>query len=238
MNDECETISLIHRSSFIINFVRPLTQTVLTYFMKISFVILLFISLASILIYFQKTESSNNRTVQTINDNVIEKNLLLKSEPLPKMEKPRVVIKKSERKLELYDGEKSVRTYKIALGFAPVGDKEKQGDGKTPEGDFYIFTKNDRSKFYLSLGISYPNIEDAERGLKAKLITKAEHRKIVQAINDKKTPLQNTKLGGEIYLHGGGTAEDWTLGCVALKNEEIKELFNALPNGTRVKIEP
>ncbi len=206
--------------------------------MKISLIVLLLVALASILYCVQKTESSNNQTVQNTNNNVSEKNLLSKSEPLPKMEKPRLVIKKSQRKLELFDGEKSIKTYKIALGFAPVGDKEKQGDGKTPEGDFYIFTKNEKSKFYLSLGVSYPNIEDAERGLKAKLITKAEHGKIIQAIKNKKIPPQNTKLGGEIYLHGGGTAEDWTLGCVALKNEEIKEIFNALPNGTRVKIEP
>ena len=206
--------------------------------MKISLIGLFLVSLAPILYCVQKTESSNNQTVQNTNNNVSEKNLLSKSEPLPKMEKPRLVIKKSQRKLELFDGEKSIKTYKIALGFAPAGDKEKQGDGKTPEGDFYIFTKNDRSKFYLSLGISYPNIEDAERGLKAKLITKVERDKIIQAIKNKKIPPQNTKLGGEIYLHGGGTAEDWTLGCVALKNEEIRELFDALPIGTRVKIEP
>jgi murein L,D-transpeptidase YafK len=206
--------------------------------MKISLIGLFLVSLAPILYCVQKTESSNNQTVQNTNNNVSEKNLLSKSEPLPKMEKPRLVIKKSQRKLELFDGEKSIKTYKIALGFTPAGDKEKQGDGKTPEGDFYIFTKNDRSKFYLSLGISYPNIEDAERGLKAKLITKVERDKIIQAIKNKKIPPQNTKLGGEIYLHGGGTAEDWTLGCVALKNEEIRELFDALPIGTRVKIEP
>ncbi len=154
------------------------------------------------------------------------------------MEKPRLIIKKSERTLELFDGEKPLKTYKIALGFAPVGDKKKQGDGKTPEGDFYIFTKNDKSKFYLSLAVSYPNIEDAERGWKSKLITKAERDKIIQAIKNKKMPPQNTKLGGEIYIHGGGTSEDWTWGCVALKNEEIKELFDALPVGTEVKISP
>jgi len=160
------------------------------------------------------------------------------SESLPPMKNPRLVVKKKDRKLELFDGGKLIKTYQIALGFAPEGDKEKQGDGKTPEGEFYIFTKNAQSKFYLSLGISYPNIEDAERGFKTKLITKAQHEKIIQAIQNKKTPLQNTKLGGEIYIHGGGSASDWTLGCVALENEEIKELFDWLPVGTSVKIEP
>lgn len=205
--------------------------------MKISFIVLLIISFVSVLYCVQTTESGNNSTVQNAN-NVSEEKLLPETEPLPKIESPRIVIKKSQRKLELFDGEKLIKTYKIALGFAPVGDKEKQGDGKTPEGDFYIFTKNDKSKFYLSLGVSYPNIEDAERGLKAKLITKAENDKIVQAIKNNKMPLQNTKLGGEIYLHGGGVSENWTRGCVALKNEEIKEIFDAIPVGTRVKIQP
>lgn len=206
-------------------------------FMKDIFIVLLIISFVSVLYCVQTTESGNNSTVQNAN-NVSEEKLLPETEPLPKIESPRIVIKKSQRKLELFDGEKLIKTYKIALGFAPVGDKEKQGDGKTPEGDFYIFTKNDKSKFYLSLGVSYPNIEDAARGLKAKLITKAENDKIVQAIKNNKMPLQNTKLGGEIYLHGGGVSENWTRGCVALKNEEIKEIFDAIPVGTRVKIQP
>jgi murein L,D-transpeptidase YafK len=205
--------------------------------MKDIFIVLLIISFVSVLYCVQTTESGNNSTVQNAN-NVSEEKLLPETEPLPKIESPRIVIKKSQRKLELFDGEKLIKTYKIALGFAPVGDKEKQGDGKTPEGDFYIFTKNDKSKFYLSLGVSYPNIEDAARGLKAKLITKAENDKIVQAIKNNKMPLQNTKLGGEIYLHGGGVSENWTRGCVALKNEEIKEIFDAISVGTRVKIQP
>lgn len=157
---------------------------------------------------------------------------------IPEMKNPRLVVKKKERRLELFDGEKLIKTYKVGLGFAPDGDKEKQGDGKTPEGEFYIFTKNPQSKFYLSLGVSYPNIEDAERGLREKLITKTQRNKIVEAIKNKKTPLQNTRLGGEIYIHGGGNSEDWTWGCVALENEEIKELFDALPVGTAVKIKP
>ena len=201
-------------------------------------IVLFLICSALVAGYVQKTKSSNSFIVQNTNNNVSHKNTLLESESLAKIENPRVVIKKSQRKLELFDGEKLVKTYKIALGFAPVGDKEKQGDGKTPEGEFYVFTKNDKSKFYLSLGISYPNIEDAARGLEAKLITKTEYDKIVRAVKNKKMPLQNTKLGGEIYLHGGGNSGDWTWGCVALKNEEIKELFDTLTVGTRVKIEP
>ena len=157
---------------------------------------------------------------------------------MPKIENPRLIVKKNERKLQVFDGEKLVKTYDMVLGFSPVGDKGKEGDGRTPEGDFYIFTKNDQSKFYLSLGVSYPSIEDAERGLKENLISQEEHDAILQAVKDKKMPPQNTKLGGEIYIHGGGIVKDWTWGCVALRDEEMKEIFDAVEVGTSVKIEP
>ena len=161
-----------------------------------------------------------------------------KSRPLPELKNPQIVVKKHDRQLELFDGEKLIKTYKIGLGFAPEGDKEKQGDGKTPEGDFYVFVKNPKSNFYLSLGLSYPAADDAEHGLKAKLITQKQHDQIVKAIKNKQTPLQNTKLGGEIYIHGGGSASDWTLGCIALENEDIKEIFEVVSAGINVKIKP
>jgi murein L,D-transpeptidase YafK len=154
------------------------------------------------------------------------------------IENPRLVVTKSERKLEIFDGEKLVKTYRIVLGFAPAGDKETEGDGKTPLGEFYVFTKNDKSKFYLSLGLSYPSIDDAERGLRENLISQDEYDAISQAVSEKKMPPQNTKLGGEIYIHGGGTEKDWTWGCLALKDEEMKEIFDAIPVGTSVKISP
>lgn len=160
------------------------------------------------------------------------------NQPLPKMENPHLLVKKKERKLQIFDGEKLVKTYSISLGFAPDGDKEIEGDGKTPEGDFYIFGKNPESAFFLSLGVSYPNIEDAERGLKNNLITKVEHDEIVKAVNEKGMPLQKTKLGGEIFIHGGGCKSDWTAGCLALKNEEMQEVFEAIEVGTAIKIVP
>lgn len=149
-----------------------------------------------------------------------------------------IIVRKQRRVLEVYDGERLVKTVPAALGFAPEGDKEIEGDGKTPEGDFYVFGKNPKSKYYLSIGISYPNHEDAERGLAAGLITRAEHDAIVEAIRNKRTPPQKTRLGGEIYIHGGGAETDWTQGCVAIANEEIKELFDAVKIGARVRIEP
>jgi len=72
------------------------------------------------------------------------------------LHQPKIVVEKSARKLLLYSGDKLVRTYRVGLGLSPVGDKVREGDRRTPEGDFYIFTKNSKSAFYLSLGLSYP----------------------------------------------------------------------------------
>lgn len=154
------------------------------------------------------------------------------------IEKPRIVVYKSARKLELYSGQTLRRSYRVGLGFNPVADKKQEGDGATPEGEFYVFVKNSKSAYYLSLGISYPNAEDAERGLRDGLITRAEYNAILEAIRKKKAPPQYTKLGGLIYIHGHGAASDWTWGCVALKNEDIKELYDAVSVGTPVTIKP
>ena len=151
---------------------------------------------------------------------------------------PRIVVRKRERKLLLYSGNKLVRSYRVGLGLSPVGDKVRQGDRRTPEGDFYIFTKNNKSAFYLSLGISYPNAAHAERGLRDGLITKTQYDSIMRALKSKQGPPQNTALGGDIYIHGNGASSDWTWGCVALENEDIRELFNAVPLGTPVIIKP
>lgn len=154
------------------------------------------------------------------------------------LKNPRIVVLKSKRLLELYSDGAVVRTYKVGLGLNPVPDKIRQGDRATPEGDFYVFTKNNKSAYYLSLGISYPNAEDAERGLRDGLISRAQHDAIVKAIKRKTAPPQNTALGGDIYIHGNGASSDWTWGCVALENEDIRELFEAVPLGTPVTIKP
>ncbi len=155
-----------------------------------------------------------------------------------KLTSPKIVVRKAERRLYLYDGKKLVRRYRIGLGLSPVGDKVRQGDRRTPEGDFYIFTKNDQSAFYLSLGLSYPNAPHAERGLRDRLITQSQYNSIMRALKLKKTPPQNTALGGDIYIHGHGAGSDWTWGCVALENADIRELFKAVTVGTPVTIQP
>ncbi|CAN5846344.1 hypothetical protein BH20ACI4_BH20ACI4_07320 [soil metagenome] len=200
---------------------------------------LIFISLSVVFVFMKNGDAK--KIVAEAKNKMIEATPIENNksdEPLPEMKNPRIVVKKADRKLEVFDGDKLIKIYRVGLGFAPVGDKEKQGDGKTPEGEFYIFTKNDKSRFYLSIGVSYPSTEDATRGLRDNLISKKQHDEIIEAIKNKKMPLQNTKLGGEIYIHGNGSKSDWTLGCVALEDEEMKELFDAVPIGTSVKIEP
>jgi murein L,D-transpeptidase YafK len=155
-----------------------------------------------------------------------------------KLTSPRIVVKKAERRLFLYDGNKLVKTYRIGLGLSPKGDKVRQGDRRTPEGDFYIFTRNDKSAFYLSLGVSYPNATHADRGLRDGLISKSQHDAIMRALKLKRTPPQNTALGGDIYIHDRGASSDWTWGCVALEDNDIRELFDAATVGTPVTILP
>lgn len=164
------------------------------------------------------------------------------SKPMNAAAEYSLLIKKAERKLYVYrvaEGQsKLFKTYTIALGPKPTGHKQQQGDGATPEGEYYLTHKNAKSNFYLSLGVSYPNALDAAAGLKAGLITKAQHDAIVSAIRVQGKPPQNTRLGGDIFIHGGGVGNDWTLGCVALTNEDIKELFDLLPVKSPVRIVP
>jgi hypothetical protein len=154
------------------------------------------------------------------------------------LEQPRLVVHKAARSLDLMDGERLVKTFRIALGTNPTDAKRKEGDGCTPEGGYFVCTKNERSRFHLFLGVSYPNTDDAERGLRAGLITRSEHDAIAAAIAARARPPWNTRLGGEIGLHGGGTDSDWTRGCIALADGDVEELFLLLELGTEVVIEP
>ncbi len=151
---------------------------------------------------------------------------------------PRIEISKSARRLELFDGERLVMGFAVSLGSKPEGDKTVEGDGRTPEGEFYIFTKNEESKFHLSLGLSYPNREDADRGLADEIISAEEYAEIVGAIESGAMPPQKTALGGEIYIHGGGCDSDWTEGCIAMENDEMSYLFSVVEKGTPVIICP
>ena len=149
-----------------------------------------------------------------------------------------IQVYKSERVLKLRKGDQLIDEYPIGLGFNPIGHKIQEGDGKTPEGSYYISVKNPNSRFYLSLGLSYPNIEDAKEGLDSDLITKDEYDQISEAINNKRTPPWYTPLGGEIMIHGHGSDSDWTAGCVAVDDEIMDILWDQCELGTKVFIYP
>jgi murein L,D-transpeptidase YafK len=152
----------------------------------------------------------------------------------------KILIHKAARKLEVFSDGKRIHEFKVVLGPKPEGTKLRQGDGKTPEGVYFVRVKNSKSRFYLSLGLSYPERRDAERALAEKRISKTQYGKIIQAHDKKTRPPSNTPLGGEIFIHGGGASpgDDWTLGCVALDNPDMKVLFEKIPFGTEVEILP
>jgi L,D-peptidoglycan transpeptidase YkuD (ErfK/YbiS/YcfS/YnhG family) len=154
------------------------------------------------------------------------------------IESPRLVVHKSKREIQLLSGGSVLRTYRVALGLEPVRPKEKQGDYATPEGTYYICSKNPQSKYQLALGLSYPGPDDAERGLAAGLISSRERDAIVAACKARRRPPSNTKLGGDIMIHGDGSSWDWTAGCIALNYMDIEEIYRVVPVGTSVEIRP
>jgi murein L,D-transpeptidase YafK len=136
-----------------------------------------------------------------------------------------VVVKKGKRKLHLYRDCRLVKTFPIDLGENPKGPKLHQGDMRTPEGLYRVVEKKDRgqTKYYLALLLDYPNDQDRAR-------FEAAVRK------GKISPV--TGIGSLIEIHGEGRGEDWTQGCVALYNHHMTELFNQIPQGTPVWIDP
>jgi murein L,D-transpeptidase YafK len=151
---------------------------------------------------------------------------------------PRILVIKSRRVLIYYKNEENWKAFRVGLGFNPEGHKQREGDGRTPEGEYYICTKNPQSKYYFSMGISYPGIADARRGLEKGMITKEQHDKIVSAVEMKRCPSWYTPLGGEVCFHGRGAHKDWTLGCVALDDKDMKYLYDNAKLQTLVVIVP
>lgn len=130
-----------------------------------------------------------------------------------------IQVHKSERKMYLLSDGEVVKSFDVALGFAPVGPKQFEGDGKTPEGLYYITHKNPKSNFYLSLGISYPNDQDRANAKAAG-----------------KPP------GGDIFIHGGPRSPisqpDWTVGCVAVTDRQMEEVYAMVKPGTPIWLLP
>ena len=131
----------------------------------------------------------------------------------------RIAVHKGERMMFLMHHEEVLAAYEIELGFAPEGNKFVEGDGRTPEGRYYIDRENPNSDYYLSLGISYPNDQD-----------RAEAAKLGQS------------PGGDIFIHGTTrpfrNIDDWTAGCIAVTNREMRQIYAMVGLGTVIDIYP
>lgn len=149
-----------------------------------------------------------------------------------------IIVKKAERKLELWQGDTLIGSYRIGLGWAPVGHKQVEGDGKTPEGEYYVCTRNANGIYYKSLGVSYPNEKDAAAALDDGRIDKSTYDRIARAIRNGQCPDWYTPLGGNILIHGLGGDSDWTAGCVGVDNYVMDILFEYCKIGTKIIIYP
>jgi murein L,D-transpeptidase YafK len=130
-----------------------------------------------------------------------------------------IQVHKGDRKMYLLHNNTVLRTYDISLGFAPLGHKQFEGDGKTPEGAYRINRRNPNSSYHLSLGISYPDVNDVAFAAAA-----------------------GRDPGGEIFIHGWSevlaTSRDWTAGCIAVRDREIEEIYAMVKDGTVIYILP
>jgi murein L,D-transpeptidase YafK len=131
-----------------------------------------------------------------------------------------IVISKTNRSMALMSGDRTLKRYRVSLGFTPEGHKARSGDGRTPEGRYYIDRRNPRSEFYLSLGVSYPNPEDLARAR-----------------------AMGVRAGGDIFIHGGPrpastrrARQDWTAGCIAVSEAEMEEIWSMVPTGIPITI--
>lgn len=154
--------------------------------------------------------------------------------------RPRRVVKieKAKRSMTLEVDGKVVRRFRVGLGFAPEDDKVRQGDGRTPEGRFYVAWKNPASQFHRFFGLSYPMPRHARRAFEAKKIDKALLDEVEAAAKKKKKPPQYSSLGGLVGVHGGGSGSDWTLGCIAVTDEEIEWLYEEVRVGDEIVVLP
>lgn len=136
-----------------------------------------------------------------------------------------VVIRKAERRLDLYRGERLLKSYPISLGRNPVGRKRQEGDGRTPEGEYRLDDRKSDSAFHRALHISYPAPTDTESAR-----------------------ARGVSPGGFVMIHGMKNglgwlgrlhlAIDWTDGCVAVTNLQIEEISRAVPDGTKILLKP
>ena len=168
--------------------------------------------------------------VITVNGKPVDKNQVL--QPTPSAQPThagksidKVLVLKSARKLQLISDGKPIKTYRISLGKQPKGAKMREGDKRTPEGMYWVDWRKKSDKFNLAMHINYPNISDAATARR-----------------------EGVNPGSMIMIHGTPDSEDnpeelfhtldWTDGCIAMKNHEMREVWNLVPDGTMVEIRP
>jgi murein L,D-transpeptidase YafK len=137
----------------------------------------------------------------------------------------RILVEKAARRLTLFDGLTPLKQYAIALGRSPVGPKQREGDGRTPEGTYFIDRRKSNSAFHRALHVSYPSVADTTKAAGV-----------------------GFSPGGDIMIHGlrnglgwlGAIhrSADWTAGCIAVTNAQIEEIWQAVPNGVPIEIRP
>ncbi len=147
-----------------------------------------------------------------------------------------VLVEKSKRCLTLTRGGAVLLRCRVGLGSCPVGRKRQKGDGKTPEGVYTVCLIKEQGKYGRSLGISYPGRQDAEEALREGRIDLGTHQAIVERLEAGVRPPWGSPLGGEIYIHEGGSERDWTAGCIALDERDMDVLFPLREQIVRVEI--
>jgi murein L,D-transpeptidase YafK len=161
----------------------------------------------------------------------------------------RIVIWKSQYTLTLYKGDRPIKTYRSVFGKGfRDGDKQRMGDRRTPEGEFFICSMNHSKRFYKFMGLSYPGLHHAEHGLREGLISSEEYLMIKKANEELQPPPWGTALGGAVGIHGRMldsaiapkrySGMNWTDGCIAMDNPDVDEIYSVVSIGTPVTILP
>ncbi len=151
----------------------------------------------------------------------------------------RIYVSKMSKELTLIADNKVVGKWPCSLGeFSANGTKKKQGDRTTPNGDYYICVRNDKSAYHLSLGLSYPDKAAADRGFESGIISKEEKDTIYSAIDRKVCPPWDTALGGAIMIHGNYQKGIPTAGCVAVSDDVMDVLWPYGQLGIKVSVGP
>ncbi len=161
--------------------------------------------------------------------------------PMDPIPDARLIIDKSDLALQFYSGQVLLKTYPVARGFGDLQDKVRRDDGRTPEGEFSfcerVVQADPVSWRDVWLQIDYPNREDAERGLRDGIITRAQYRAILDAAARGDEPPDDTDLGSGVGIHIGGTnPPNWTQGCIAMAREHGVEVARNVAIGTPVTI--